>query len=145
MSKSVLFIDDEEWFLEPTMERLEHGGITFDYCRTGFDGLKKIETGDYKVVILDMKVSLGEELKRVVGYEYAKGIYILQQIKKTKTQLPVLCYTVLKDKEILSEIEEAGGSHITKGGEEDLVDEIKKILAKNEREKQRRKTEELLK
>ena len=42
-NKTVLIIDDEDWFFEPTLEKFEYEGITYDFCRTGFDGLQKFE------------------------------------------------------------------------------------------------------
>lgn len=129
MSKTVLIIDDEDWFLEPILERMDSEGITYDYCGTGYEGLSKISSEDYKVVVLDMKVSLGKELKDVIAHEPAAGIYVVEEIKKKKSELPVICYTVLSDEEVVSKIKELGGKHLAKGSMEDvttLIEEIKR-------------------
>lgn len=130
-NKTVLIIDDEDWFFEPVLEKFEYEGITYDFCRTGYKGLQKLEANDYGIVLLDMKVSLGEELKHIVGYEPAPGIYILEQIKKKKPGLSVICYTVLSDDEVVGKILELDGKHIAKGSIKDtntLIAEIKKYV-----------------
>lgn len=130
-NKTVLIIDDEDWFFEPILEKLEFEAISYDICRTGYAGLQKLESNDYRVILLDMKVSLGEELKHIVGYVPAPGIYVLEKIKKKRPNLPVICYTVLSDDEVVDKIIELGGKHIAKGSIKDtntLIAEIKKCL-----------------
>jgi DNA-binding response OmpR family regulator len=128
MSKDVLIIDDEPWFFAPFLERLEYEGITYDCCKTGTDGLNKLMVTGYGAVVLDMKVSLGEDFSHIVGYE-VPGIYILERIKETKPVLPVICYTVLSGQEIKDQILALGAKFVVKGGDEDaLINEIKKII-----------------
>ncbi|MCU0288135.1 MAG: response regulator [Acidobacteria bacterium] len=130
-NKTILIIDDEEWYYEPILERLEYEGITYNFCRTGYAGLQKLEIKAYKVILLDMKVSLGEELKHIIGYGPAPGIYILEKIKERNKNMPVICYTVLTDDEVVAKIVDLGGKHLAKGSLKDtkaLIDEIKKYL-----------------
>ncbi len=130
-NKSVLIIDDEEWFYEGIMERMAAQGITYDFARTGQEGLKKWENNNYKVIALDMKLSLGDELSRSSGGGAIPGLIILKQIKAKSPNFPVICFTVLSDEDAGKRIAKLGGIHIAKGIKKAylrLIDEIKKHL-----------------
>jgi DNA-binding response OmpR family regulator len=127
MNKDVLIIDDEAWFVEPFLDRLDFEKISFDYCLNGGDGLKRFQENAYILVVLDMQLSLGDEHRDIDEYD-VPGLYILEKIKSQKPDLPVLCFTVLTDGEIVSKIEELGGKHIPKGtGDKSLINEIKRL------------------
>lgn len=124
--KDLLIIDDEEFYFEPILERLEFEKLSFDYCKTGSDGFALLETTDYKAVILDIRVHLGDKLAHVSGYETTGGLYIMEKIREQKPDLPVICYTVYKDKEVVEKITHAGAIHIEKGGDlSNLIQTIK--------------------
>lgn len=126
MSKKVLIIDDEKWFFEPFLERLDFEKISYDFCRNGTQGLKKLKENDYKVIVLDMKVTLGKDLIHLQG-EDVPGILIFKEIRKSKPNIPVICWTVLSDEYIKSTVSELGGKYFAKGGNEDkCIKEIKK-------------------
>lgn len=128
MNKDVLIIDDEPWFFEPFLDRLDFEKISYDYCKNGSEGLKKLQTNIYKLVVLDMKVSLGQEDQEIQGDD-PPGLYLLEKIKMDKPYLPVLCYTVLTDGEVVNKIERLGGKHIPKGtGDESLISNIKILI-----------------
>lgn len=127
----VLIIDDEGFFLKPLKEVLEEENISYQLYKTGHSGWLKLSETNFKVVVLDMKVRLGDEWKHMVGYKPAPGIFIFEKINKIKSDLPVICYTVLRDDEIVKKINELGGKHISKGITDShlaLVEEIKKYL-----------------
>lgn len=131
MSNPVLIIDDEKLYLEPLTDLLALERINYDYCDNGYEGWSLVKSNAYKVVILDMKVSFGEEWKQMIGYKPAPGIFILQKIKEVKPELPVICYTVLRDKEVVQKIMDLGARHIPKKGSDSndyLIEEIKKYL-----------------
>lgn len=125
MSKHLLLIDDEDWFVEPILDRLSFEGIQCRYCRTGFAGLKEFRAhpNRYGIVILDMKLSMGERPRDVDvadldGYRVA-GIYLLEKIRSLAPDLPVIGYTVLDDQSIREAIGRLGGIHLAKAADED--------------------------
>jgi DNA-binding NtrC family response regulator len=129
MNKDVLIIDDEPWFFEPFLDILDCEKISFDYCHNGSEGLKKFQENAYKLVVLDMRVSLGDEHRDIAEYD-VHGLYLLEKIKMQMPYLPVLCYTVLTDDDIVSKIEELGGKYIPKGpGDKSIIDEIKRLTS----------------
>ncbi|MDQ1355177.1 MAG: two-component system, NtrC family, nitrogen regulation response regulator NtrX [Acidobacteriota bacterium] len=115
--KDLLIIDDEEFFFQPILERLDSEKLSYDYCKTGLDGLERLAKTDYHAVILDIRLPLGDKLDHVSGYEEKGGLYILEEIRKKKPGLPVICYTVYKDREVVEKINQAGAIHIEKGGD----------------------------
>jgi len=129
MSKDLLIIDDEEFYFEPIFERLEHEGLSYEYCLNGSAGLEKLDTANYRLVILDIRVSPGDNLANVTGYESTYGLYILEKIREKQPGLPVICYTIYDKKEIIDKIIKLGGIYMKKGGKmSELIEAIKKSL-----------------
>ncbi|MCP4216628.1 MAG: response regulator [bacterium] len=126
MSKKILIIDDEKWFFQPILERLEYEKIPYDFCKNGSLGLAKLKTESYAAIVLDMKVSLGEGLQPAMG-DQVPGILIFKEIKKIVSDVPVICYTVLSDEGIKNKISQLGGKYFSKGGnEEEFINQIKR-------------------
>jgi len=124
--KKVLIIDDEKWFFEPILDRLTYEKIGFDFCISGSQGLEYLKANKYRVVILDIKVTLGRNLQHLLGKD-ASGISILEEIRKIEHRIPVICFTVLNDEEIRDKILKLGGKHILKATDDDeLINTIKK-------------------
>lgn len=129
IKKDVLIIDDEPWYFEPFLDQLDHVKTTYDYCENCNKGLKLLHTNNYKLVVLDMKVGLGGDFQETDGYD-PPGLFLLEKIKNQTPGLPVLCFTVLTDSDIVSKIEKFGGRHIAKGkeGETTLINDIKTLI-----------------
>ena len=138
MNKKVLIIDDEDWFIEPILDRLAFEEIVYNYFKTGFEGLMefKSNSSEYSVIILDMKLTLGDYPDGIESPEIdtdCSGLYILKELREINSQIPILCYTVLHDQKIKNEITNLGGTHIVKAGrnEDELFDEIHKFISPN--------------
>lgn len=128
MKRQVLIIDDEKWFFEPFLERLDFEKIQYDFCKSGTQGLNMLEENDYRVIILDMKVTLGENLEHLKG-EDVPGILIFKEIRKIQPNIPVICLTVLSEEEIKRKVATLNGKFFPKGGNEnDYINEIKKYV-----------------
>ena len=52
----VLLADDDETFLETSMETLKSLGLIVDVARSGKEACKKIKDNDYKIAIIDLKM-----------------------------------------------------------------------------------------
>jgi DNA-binding NtrC family response regulator len=52
----VLFVDDEEELVSAVVERLDIRGVHAVGATNGLDALKKVEEGDYDVVVLDVRM-----------------------------------------------------------------------------------------
>lgn len=125
MKKKVLLIDDEDWFVEPIQDRLEHEGIACTYCRTGSAGLTEFRRhrDQYAVVVLDIRLTMSKppddedatewEAKRSEG-----GVFLLEKLRAADPDIPVICYTVLDDVNIVQRIRDRGGTHLAKAADE---------------------------
>ncbi|MCP4154045.1 MAG: response regulator [bacterium] len=134
MERKILIIDDEKWFFEPILERLDYEQITYDFCKNGSCGLKKLKDkkNSYKAIILDMKVSLGDLLKEQLGKDIP-GILIFKEIRKIEKNIPVICWTVHSDEEVIGKITSLQGKYFRKAGnEEDFFDEVKRCAGSPE-------------
>lgn len=78
--KRILFIEDEEFFLEMFGKKLEDEGYAVDYAKNGAWGSKLAEENDYDLIITDMVMPAmgGEEIiRRIRTDEKKKNIPIL--------------------------------------------------------------------
>jgi DNA-binding NtrC family response regulator len=71
---NVLFVDDEEELVSATVERLGYRGIEADYTIDGQDALKKLQSGSYDLIIVDLKMPgiSGTELTQIIHETYPK-------------------------------------------------------------------------
>lgn len=77
----VLLVDDEEELVSTLVERLGYRGITAEYALDGYEALTKMHTGNYQVVVLDLKLP---------GME---GTEVLRRISSEHPGIPVLLIT----------------------------------------------------
>ena len=77
----VLLVDDEEELVTTLVERLGYRGISADYALDGQEALTMIHSGNYRAVILDMKLP---------GME---GSEVLRRISRDYPNVPVLLIT----------------------------------------------------
>lgn len=76
-----LLIDDEEELVSTLVERLGYRDIEADYALDGYEGLVKMRSGDYQVVVLDLKLpGMG-------------GVEVLSRLKQEFPEVPVLLIT----------------------------------------------------
>jgi tetratricopeptide (TPR) repeat protein len=128
MNKDILIINADQWFFEPFLDLLDFEKISYDYCHNGSDALKAFQKNAYLLVILDMEVSLGDDYWNIDGYD-VPGLYLLEKIKKQKPDLPVICFTVMTEEEVVRKIADLGGKHIAKGsGAKTLINKIKALI-----------------
>lgn len=114
MRGNILIIDDEKFTFLPFLENLEYEKISYDFCKNGSSGMKKLKENEYKAIILDMKVSLGDDLKNLKE-EKVPGISIFKKIREINKKIPILCFSVIAEEEIKKEIESMGGKYYLKG------------------------------
>jgi len=68
----ILLVDDERELVSTLAERLSLRGIDADWVTTGEDALKRVDTEDYDLAVLDVKIPKisGIELKKKIGEKH---------------------------------------------------------------------------
>ncbi|MDL2316931.1 response regulator [Desulfovibrio sp. OttesenSCG-928-A18] len=77
----ILIVDDEHEFLELMTNRLQKRGFTVVTASSGELALREVARQDFDAMVLDVKMP---------GID---GIKVLQQVKQSKPELPVLLLT----------------------------------------------------
>ncbi|MBA3014351.1 MAG: response regulator [Proteobacteria bacterium] len=77
----VLIVDDEQDFLETTTKRMQKRNIQCETASSGKEAIEKINTGDFDVVLLDVKMP---------GMD---GVETLREIKRIKPLIEVVMLT----------------------------------------------------
>lgn len=97
-TKKILFIEDEEIFIELFGDRLKRDGYEMTFARNGVWGLKEAFQNDYDLFIIDMVMPAmtGEEM-----------IAKLKMDEKTKN-VPIIVFSASVDEETQKRIEGMG-------------------------------------
>ena len=77
----VLIVDDEKGIRDSYRMILEYEGYEVEEASSGFSALKKIKTGQYKIILLDLMLP------------DIKGIEILERIKEDELDVNVIVIT----------------------------------------------------
>ena len=111
MSKRVLFIEDEKFFLEGLQIALTDYEIIPAYSAPR--GMELMQDGDFDAVLLDIMMPPAEDMNpEDVGYGRTTGVELCRRIRNLKPELPIVVLTVVRDPGILAEIQAAGASKV---------------------------------
>jgi DNA-binding NtrC family response regulator len=83
MSGRILCVDDEDIVLQSCRRTFEEGGLRIDTAASGEEALKRIDEGNYDVVLLDIMMPSID------------GLEVLQRIKETHPDIEVVMVTGL--------------------------------------------------
>ena len=114
MSKQILIIDDEDWYMEPILDRLDFLEISYEYVETIAEGLEMLEANTYKLIIMDMKLPFGKDFGVAAENYIAPGLFLLDEVRKRNKDIPVISYTALKDPNINAKLKNNNAYHIPK-------------------------------
>lgn len=113
-SKTVLLIDDDQWFLEPLVDALSYEGFRVLTARTAQEALACLARESVDLVTVDMMLDPGESLREHVKSQ-TTGIYLCRQIKALYPRLDIFCVSVVSDPETIAPIRQLGIRVLTKG------------------------------
>ena len=139
MKKRILIIDDETLCVEPILDMIEWEFPACECVHTqdGNEGVLKVQTNSFDLIILDMMLPFKYE------NEFAKnnsqnisllnGLHILSIIRggNSNSNTPVICYTMLKEVEVVKQIVALNAAHVckvAKGSTNLLLEVISKII-----------------
>ena len=126
MADKILIVDDEPEMVEMLQSRLGHNGYEVITAVTGEDCLVKAEEEKPDIILLDVL------LPGISGFEVSKKL----KANKTTKDIPVIMVTALIGEDAKVKGLERGAKYfISKPFDpEDLLSQIKTILAKRDRE-----------
>lgn len=136
-SKKVLLVDEEKWYIDGIIDRIisEIGVNLYDYAMTGNEALDLIEKNkNYCLIVLDMMLPAGAgEILEIdeTGINPVLGLEVLKVIKEKFPNLPVVCYTALKDEQVKQQILDQKAEYLLKLDEtsfDNLFEKIKNKL-----------------
>jgi CheY-like chemotaxis protein len=96
----ILFVEDEMWFMEGLVDRLQAEGYEVQIERTATGALERLENEDFDVILLDIMVQPGDRIDdRSFGRE--AGVQLCKAVRdELKLDVPIVCLTVVTDKVI---------------------------------------------
>ena len=116
--KKIIIIDDDSFILASIEKQLNKEDFDLDLINNPLIGLKKLEKEKYSLVICDIR------MKPLTGLE------VLQVIKSTQPELPVIIITGFIDDSIMEKAKKVGYDDylIKPFRKKSLTDSINKIL-----------------
>jgi len=112
--KTVLLVDDDQWYLEPLIDALSYEGFKVLTASTVAGALTTLRKETVDLVTVDIMLDPGEELKDIVASQTA-GVYLCEEVKKLYPQLDVFCISVVSDPETIAPIRRLGIRILNKG------------------------------
>jgi DNA-binding response OmpR family regulator len=113
-NKTVLLIDDDQSFMEPLVDALNHEGFRVLTARTGEEGLAYLARESVDLVTVDIMLDPGESLRQKVKSQ-TTGVYLCRQIKTLYPRIDIFCISVVSDPETIAPIRQLGIRILTKG------------------------------
>ncbi|MBD3185089.1 response regulator [Candidatus Poribacteria bacterium] len=129
MKKRVLFVEDEQFFLDQLQVALEDE-YEIVPAYTAAAGMEIVSKEEFDAVLLDIMMAPPDDIDpEVVNYGRSTGVEICRRIKSIKPEIPIIGLTVVRDPDILEEIKNAGAYKIinkpaTSGDVKSALDEI---------------------
>ena len=107
MSKTILYADDEPWFVEALFEALTDAGYSLKKAKNGTEVLRYLKKPDElpDLIILDVIMPTGEDIPETNGGRRT-GIKVHEIIRKEMhiTDIPVLFLTVVDDSSVEGDV-----------------------------------------
>lgn len=133
--KTILFADDDTWFVDAFFEDLKEVGYDVIQATTGSEVLEKITQLDIALLILDIMMPTGDNLHDPSEGQRT-GIRVAEEIRTKKlSKVPIIYMTVISDQAVhglLEMIEKQAGLVpkilVKPVSIEDLIDEVKSCL-----------------
>jgi CheY-like chemotaxis protein len=129
--KTVLFIDEEYWFVEPIINKVrkELSGIELLYCEDGIEAIHLIkENSEIAFAIVDLQLPLFDadllkEFSESLKYpRNLTGFMVMEKLKNLRPEIKVLVLTIVADLEVQLLIEKYGAKYVSKNSPSVIVE-----------------------
>lgn len=112
--KTVLLVDDDQWFLEPLVDALGHEGFRVLTARSVDDALDTLKEERIDLVTVDIMLDPGDTSKDMVSSQ-AAGVFLCSEIKRLYPRLDMFCISVVSDPDTVEPIRRLGIRILNKG------------------------------
>jgi len=106
MPKRILFVDDEDWSVEPYFEKLRDHRIEFDLALDGDQAIKFLQQNRYDLLVVDIMLPPGEIIGPNVEPRKAGEVFLRRLRRneipnlKTPPEVPVVVVTAVTDQKL---------------------------------------------
>lgn len=137
LDKSILWVDDEIYHIKSLEEKARDFGLKIIRAYDASEGLKILEdrAKDICLIILDVMMPIGKDKNILTNEEirggYRTGLAVGRIVKEKHPNIPIIGYSILKDKETEEWFNKYGFSYLNKGDTSIriLFDYIKQAIA----------------
>ena len=145
MKKRILFVDDEDWSVEPYFEKLRDHNVEVDLALNGDEAYDLLQKDIYDLLVLDIMLPPGKKIGEDVQPRKA-GAILLYRIRqkeipdmKTAANVPVVILTAVTDQKLSEEVRQLKVSAVFQKPApfDEVTDKLLDILKANSGMKQK--------
>ncbi|MCE0862934.1 response regulator [Pseudomonas alloputida] len=119
LEKTILLADDEPTNLDWLIDFINHIGFNVEIALTASDAIQKIQTDDYRALIIDLNIPKGEGFhpqgNEPTLFKQYPGLHIARSARNNgNNQRRVIIYSVYQTEELAKEIEKFGCEYVSK-------------------------------
>jgi ActR/RegA family two-component response regulator len=114
LSKTILLVDDDQWFLEPLVDGLVHEGYRVLTARTVENALITLSRESVDLVTIDIMIDPGDILHETVD-THSAGMYLCREVRNRYPKMEAFCISVINDPATIRDIKKLGIRFLGKG------------------------------
>jgi DNA-binding response OmpR family regulator len=109
MPKTILYAEDEQWLLDGIRDGLTAMGYQVVPASDGSQALEMVRTRQFDLLLLDIMMPPGNLINEGdAAYGRRTGVEVCKIVRKEQPQLPIICLTVVMDRQIHAELRKLG-------------------------------------
>lgn len=127
----ILWVEDDAQKLKGLVKPLEKDGHKIIFAEDKKEALELIENDDFNLIIVDLIIPTGEQGN--TGNDHFVGVDLINDLKQKNIVSPIIVLSVVRDYEIIKELERIGVKAILPKGSflpSHLKNEVYRILGK---------------
>ena len=114
MSKKILILDDEPQRTEAVLDRVKHdlGEESVLYAQNYAEAINFLE--NYEICCMSIDMIIPKDERMLFHDSLVYGLNVLKEIRQKKEALPIACYSIIQEIDVIIQIEKLNAIYLHK-------------------------------
>ena len=112
--KTVLLVDDEQLFLEPLADALDHEGYRVLKARSVSEAIETLQKNQVDLVTIDIMIDPGQGISQDID-SHSAGLFLCQEVRSHYPNINAVCISVVSEMKTIKQVESMGIKFLRKG------------------------------